>query len=381
MQDLEMRGEPAGGVPASRPDLEQIQRALSAPNTTIDRLLADLAGRAAIEEASFWTVGEEGRLTCVAPGDAEPSRGARGAAQAAIRGRRSDPGPRRRFLAIPLGGNNAASGALAARSAPGRSEEALELLDRAAPLFALALLGRQLVATRDREAELLLGTQRRLVRFGLDLHDGAAQGIAALLSDLRMFAGQLDRELNGHPRAEILTGRVHDLEHRAAELEAEIRELARTAGGPAVLEDSVAALLRDEVRAFAQQTGITPMLSITGEIDESTPSQQITLLRAIQEALRNAREHSGATAVSIRVAAPPGRLEAVIEDNGGGFDPDRTLAAARRDGRIGLSGIEERARLLGGTGKIRSKPGGPTSVVIELPRWRPGEPPPGGVGR
>jgi signal transduction histidine kinase len=61
----------------------------------------------------------------------------------------------------------------------------------------------------------------------------------------------------------------------------------------------------------------------------------------------------------------------VIEDNGRGFDLERTLARARRRGRIGLSGIEERARLLGGTCTIKSRPGGPTSVAIDLPRWRP----------
>lgn len=221
-----------------------------------------------------------------------------------------------------------------------------------------------------RDAErALLPTERRLIRFGLDLHDGPLQESIALLADLRMFAGQLASELSGHPRVEIMTGRVADLEARTAGLEAEIRELARTAGGPASLEGSVVPALRDEVRAFAQATGTTPKLVVEGPVDEATASQRITLLRGIQEALRNARQHSEATAVSVSVEALPGRLEARIEDNGHGFDVDRGLARARRKGRIGLAGIGDRAELLGGSCAIESRPGGPTAVSISLPRW------------
>ena len=363
----------AGDKPGYGFDLAEVRAAVASPAEAIARRLDLLVADAAIEHASLWARAEGTRLTCVAAAGGEPSRAIRAVASTASVDRRATPSARQRLIAVAVGGGAPPPAALAARAAPGRAGAALELLERSEPLLAIALEQRELLAGRESQAETILATERRLIRFGLDLHDGPTQEAAALLSDLRLFSDQLAGELADHPRREILLGRAQDLELRAFGLEAGIRELARTAGGRAVFEGSMAATLRDEARAFALQTGIIPALSISGDPDEATDSQRITLLRCVQEALRNAREHSDASQVSVRVTAPPGRLQAVIEDNGRGFHPKRTLGRARRQGRIGLSGIEERARLLGGTATIRSRPGGPTAIAIDLPRWGPGD--------
>ena len=58
-----------------------------------------------------------------------------------------------------------------------------------------------------------------------------------------------------------------------------------------------------------------------------------------------------------------------MSDDGRGFDPETTVARAARAGRLGLVGMHERVRMLGGQTQIDSRPGGPTVVSAVLPRW------------
>ena len=95
------------------------------------------------------------------------------------------------------------------------------------------------------------------------------------------------------------------------------------------------------------------------------------MFRAIQEALANVREHAGATTVSVRVRARRSAIELQIVDDGMGFEVERALAKAAQRGRLGLVGIGERVRMVGGTFELESQPGGPTSLKLTLPRWEP----------
>jgi signal transduction histidine kinase len=110
---------------------------------------------------------------------------------------------------------------------------------------------------------------------------------------------------------------------------------------------------------------------VTGDFTGMTVSQKIALIRILQEALTNVREHANAANVRISVAAGSGSFEARIEDDGVGFRVSRTLLDAAQRGRLGLVGSSERVRLLGGTFDVRSRPGGPTTVSLSLPRWQP----------
>src|SRR5207247_3859023 len=99
--------------------------------------------------------------------------------------------------------------------------------------------------------------------------------------------------------------------------------------------------------------------------------QRMTLLRVVQEALTNAREHSGAATVCVLVRARRDHVEATVRDDGRGFEVEETLVQAGERGRLGLVGISERARLLGGTCEIQSRSRGPTTISVFLPRMDP----------
>ena len=95
------------------------------------------------------------------------------------------------------------------------------------------------------------------------------------------------------------------------------------------------------------------------------------MFRAIQEALANIREHAGATSVVVRVRARRSAIEVQVADDGMGFEVERALAKAAQRGRLGLVGIAERVRMVGGTFELESAPGGPTTLKLTLPRWEP----------
>ena len=87
--------------------------------------------------------------------------------------------------------------------------------------------------------------------------------------------------------------------------------------------------------------------------------------------MSNVRDHSEATDVRVTVDGRRGQIHVQIEDNGKGFHVEPTMIRAAKNGRLGLVGIGERVRLLGGQFDIRSRIGGPTVLTVTLLRWRP----------
>jgi signal transduction histidine kinase len=93
---------------------------------------------------------------------------------------------------------------------------------------------------------------------------------------------------------------------------------------------------------------------------------ETALYRVVQEALTNAAKHAGAGRVAVVVGRRAGVAVAVVEDDGGGFDPDGTRPPGRRAG-LGLAGMRERVGLLGGTVEVESQPGQGTTVFARIP--------------
>ncbi|MFQ5421003.1 MAG: sensor histidine kinase, partial [Anaerolineae bacterium] len=92
-------------------------------------------------------------------------------------------------------------------------------------------------------------------------------------------------------------------------------------------------------------------------------SVETAFYRIIQEGLTNIARHANATCVSILIERRDGRVRAIIEDDGDGFDVSHSLQA----GRLGLHGMRERAELLNGTLVIESNPGQGSSIFVEAP--------------
>jgi signal transduction histidine kinase len=125
-------------------------------------------------------------------------------------------------------------------------------------------------------------------------------------------------------------------------------------------------MLKRTVDDFGQRSGIKVTFSVGAGIPTALPPrQQIEVLRVVQEALTNVRKHADATVVRVRADTHGRDLIVSVADNGRGFDPN-----APGEG-LGLQGMEERSRLLGGTFRISSEPQGGTTVELTVPMLIP----------
>jgi signal transduction histidine kinase len=112
-------------------------------------------------------------------------------------------------------------------------------------------------------------------------------------------------------------------------------------------------------------------VDLSGSFANLTASQRFAIAAVVREALANAREHGRASRARLRARATTAYIRATVVDDGRGFAVERALAAAAASGRLGLAGMCERARLLGGHLAVDSSPGGPTTITVTLPRWAP----------
>ena len=219
------------------------------------------------------------------------------------------------------------------------------------------------------DAALLAAAERRLSRLRFDLHDGPQQDVVLLAEDIRLFRSQLETVMNGHPNRTRVLGRLDDLQARLVAIDGDLRRISAFVQSPFLQSEPVPAALAKLTEEFAVRSGIEPETQLEGDFRGLTDSQEITLLGLIREALSNVREHSHAQHVTIKLSAGPHGVEATVSDDGLGFDPETTLVRAARGGHLGLVGMHERVRLLGGRTRIESQPGGPTVISMTLPPY------------
>ena len=324
---------------------------------------------APIESASVWALADDGGVEPMfEAGGGDDHDAAADAARTVLDCAPRGPDTQERMVAAPILRWQRPHAALVALAAPGGERAARFLLEEAASVLAPAL-ERHAILRRNtgREQALTEASERSLERLGLDLHDGPIQDFAALAADLRLYESQLRSELRSHDHAQILIGRVGDLQARLRALHGDLRDLSENLAAPRMLGRSLARLLEAEADWFRERTDIRLELELHGDLDVVSPAQRVALLRVTQEALNNIRDHAGATHAAISVDVQPSDVVLTVSDDGRGFEVQHTVADAARRGRLGLVGMSERMRLLGGSCSVVSRPGGPTRIVAELP--------------
>jgi signal transduction histidine kinase len=193
--------------------------------------------------------------------------------------------------------------------------------------------------------------RRRLAR---ELHDETGQALTSILLGLK----PLEDALADHP-ARAATAELRELVVMALQ---DVRRLAVELR-PKVLDDfGLVPALERLAESFGEQTGVhVEFHSALGEA--RLPGEvETALYRVVQESLTNIVKHAHARNVSISLARRDSAVAAVIEDDGGGFDP-----ATAREGGIGLIGMRERLALLDGRLEIESREGAGTTLVAEVP--------------
>jgi signal transduction histidine kinase len=345
-----------------------------APHVAAEVHLSLLFGLAPISDVSLWVEELSGRVSQVAAvGALAATRRCRSAAVKTIAGSRAPASgdDRSQIQGVAVVRWERAVGAVVARSRPEHRARVSVFLVECSAMLA-SVLERDLLLGRSasREQQLHQANERRLLRVGFDLHDGPLQDIAAFAADLRLARDQLSQTLTGRVRS-IMLGRFDDLGGRLAEIDQTLRELSQSLESSSVGTASLPDTLRRELAGFDRRAGIDATLAISGSFDSLSPSQRIALYRIAQEGLANVREHSSATKVTVTLQELADGVRLAITDDGDGFDVSRTVVSAAQRGRLGLVGMSERVRLLGGSFSLTSSFGTGTQIIATLPSWDP----------
>jgi signal transduction histidine kinase len=327
-------------------------------------LVDELAPAAA---GSLWILDAAGATTClVAHGKAPRSRRLREVARAALDGVIA--GSAQVHVRVVERWDRPYA-ALVARARGAESEHLDHYLAEAATALAPLLERASLFDRRvQREHDIVAAGERRLVRLGFDLHDGPLQEIVALAEELRVASTQISDIVPADFRQRV-RGRFNDVHARLGALDESLREVAHSIRSTTAVARPVADAVESELRALENATGIEVDLEVKGNLSSLSDSQKIVLFRVVQEALSNIRKHSEAEQVSVTLRSTRTFVALTVTDNGCGFDPRRL-----GNDRLGLAGISERVRLLGGAVEIETSPGTGTTVRATLPQWRPSIP-------
>jgi signal transduction histidine kinase len=189
-----------------------------------------------------------------------------------------------------------------------------------------------------------------------ELHDEVGQTLTALrveLGNLEKLRLGPDQEFREH---------INDAKNLAAETLRSVRNLA--AGlRPSILDDlGLEPALEWQAREFSRRTGIPVEVARDGLLPELPDGLRTCLYRVVQEALTNCARHADAHEIRIALRADHDRLSLTVQDDGRGM-PDGLAPAAG----LGLVGIEERVRELGGTLAIESQAGKGTWLSASIP--------------
>jgi signal transduction histidine kinase len=190
-----------------------------------------------------------------------------------------------------------------------------------------------------------------------ELHDQVGQSLGMLLVD----AGRLGAMLPpGLPAAQE---HLHKIKGTAEQTLQTVRDMALLLR-PSMLDDlGLVAALEWQGREISRRSAAEVQVDAEG-VAENLPDEHKTVIyRVVQEALSNAARHSSAKNIRVHVREESGKIAVEVTDDGTGFDPARMRG-------LGMLGMEERVKRLGGTFHVDSKPGSGATVRFELPEQR-----------
>ncbi len=199
------------------------------------------------------------------------------------------------------------------------------------------------------------------LRISRELHDDTAQALATLSRGLDSLSTG-EKELT-KPVIKRL-GKLHEMADSALD---GVRRFSQDLRPP-ILDDlglvpALEWLITDLEKGYDMATKV----DITGSRRRLSPEIELTVFRIAQEVLSNIRRHSQASSVEMSLDFGADALTLIISDNGEGFNiPDRTSDLAL-SGKLGIIGMRERARLIGGTLIVQSEKGTGTTVTLRIP--------------
>jgi PAS domain S-box-containing protein len=221
------------------------------------------------------------------------------------------------------------------------------------------------ISERKRAEESLFGMTRKLIeaqeqeraRIARELHDDINQRLAILavgLDQLRTKHDDLPREVRD---------RMHELQQQTEDISTDLQALSHELHSSKLEYLGLVRSLRSWCAEFSERQKLE--IDFKSHDVQSSPPQDISLclFRVLQEAVHNAAKHSGARRIEVQLTENSGEIYLIVSDLGKGFN----IEAARQGRGLGLTSMQERVRLVGGTIVIDSKLLCGTTIEVRLP--------------
>lgn len=211
-------------------------------------------------------------------------------------------------------------------------------------------------------AQVVAAQEQERRRLSLELHDSPTQWVTSALYGVDTCSALLGR--SNFDQAQTELANVRRLLERSLD---ELRKVAADLHPPALEKAGLVPALRHYVTEYKRSTGIACTLQAEGRTIRLPSQLEITIYRIAQEALTNIRKHANASAVDIQVKFCPDSFAVYITDNGKGFELPETVQSGKVGTHLGLAGMNERAKMVGGTLTINTSPGSGTSIGLTVP--------------
>jgi PAS domain S-box-containing protein len=213
-------------------------------------------------------------------------------------------------------------------------------------------------AARNLSGRILSLQDEERRRIARGLHDSLGQHLAAIKMSLDLLSPTEGRQ----------AGVASECSEIVDKCLTETRTISHLLHPPLLDEAGLRSALQWYVEGFAQRSHIQVKLDLPGELGRLDTDIETALFRVVQEALTNVHRHSSASEVDIRFLVDTKRIQLHVSDNGKGIPKDRlrgVLESGSGTG-VGLAGMRERVRDLGGSMEIKSDDAG-TTIIINIP--------------
>lgn len=226
--------------------------------------------------------------------------------------------------------------------------------------YRISQLQREQATQRAFSRQLISSQESERQRIAAELHDSLGQRLIIINNLVQLMMRSQQR---GVPSDEDA---IQEISAEAALAIQETREISYNLRPFQLDRLGLTKAIEIIARTVASASGIR-ITSTLENIDEALPDEmRIHFYRIVQESLNNVMKHSRATEAEVIVTREKERLVLSVRDNGEGFYPASRPSKSNKSG-FGLTGMEERARSLGGTFRVRSSPGHGTAMTVEIP--------------
>jgi signal transduction histidine kinase len=197
--------------------------------------------------------------------------------------------------------------------------------------------------------------RRRIAR---ELHDSMGQTLAALSMNLSTIGGDIARLVK-------TTSAVTDSAALVADMTTDIRTISYLLHPPLLDDAGLSSALRWYIEGFAERSGIKVDFNVPEDFERLPRDLETAIFRLVQECLTNIHRHSKSPVARIRVANSGGDVRVEVEDEGKGIAPEKQVEIMSTGlPGVGVRGMRERLRQLGGSLEIKSAGAGQGTVVV-----------------